>query len=78
MNMIINVPLKDYKFYGYAKEIANKITPEELEKIDFHFSKNPFCYYQKNHINNLFTFDIEEIAKILGTTKEEIENRPQN
>ena len=73
MNVITDIPLNHFKFWGYARDVSSTLTTNELLKIDAHFSKDKYTCYSKSKINNIFTFELDLIAKILGTTKEECE-----
>lgn len=75
--MIWNVEdsLHNFEFWGGAKDKANLLTLDELDRIenelvDF-FSSTP----TDTDINDLFWFDFDIICKMLGTTEEEIFNR---
>ncbi len=76
--MIINknIDLKDFKFWSGAKDLADLLTQEELEQIefcleDFFHDKTP----SETEINDLFWFDENFICEMIGETAESVLNR---
>jgi hypothetical protein len=76
--MIINknIDLKNFEFWSGAKNLADLLTLEELEQIEFcledlFHDKTP----SETDINDLFWFEEDFICKMIGTTSEEVLNR---
>ena len=76
--MIINknIDLKNFKFWSGAKDLADLLTPDELEQIEFNLEdifhdKTP----SETDINDLFWFEEDFICEIIGTTAEEVLDR---
>lgn len=67
------VSLQGFEFWGYAADFANQLTPHELDLIeetleDAYGSEIP----TETEINDIFWFEQDWVADILGTTVEEI------
>tara|TARA_R100000951_G_C2562226_1_gene155989 strand:+ start:329 stop:562 length:234 start_codon:yes stop_codon:yes gene_type:complete len=76
--MIINknIDLKNFEFWQGAKDLADLLTSEELEQIEFcledlFHDKTP----SETDINDLFWFDEDFICKMIGETAENVLNR---
>ena len=76
--MIINknIDLKNFEFWAGAKDLADLLTPSELEQIesnleDIFHDKTP----SETDINDLFWFEEDFICELIGETAEEILNR---
>ena len=76
--MIINknIDLKNFKFWGGAGDLADLLTLDELEQIEFNLEdlfhdKTP----SETDINDLFWFEEDFICEMIGTTSEEVFNR---
>lgn len=76
--MIINknIDLKNFEFWAGAKDLADLLTPDELEQIEFNLEdifhdKTP----SETDINDLFWFEYYFICELIGETAEEILNR---
>ncbi len=71
-----NIDLKNFKFWSGAKDLADLLTPEELEQIEFNLEdlfhdKTP----SETDINDLFWFEEDFICKMIGQTAESVLNR---
>jgi hypothetical protein len=71
-----NIDLKNFKFWSGAKHLAEALTQEELEQIefcleDFFHDKTP----SETEINDLFWFEEDFICKLIGETAESVLNR---
>ncbi|GAF95398.1 unnamed protein product [marine sediment metagenome] len=76
--MIINknIDLKNFEFWSGAKDLADLLTLDELEQIEFNLEdlfhdKTP----SETDINDLFWFEEDFICEMIGTTSEEVFNR---
>ena len=71
-----NIDIKNFKFWSGAKHLAEALTPEELEQIefsleDFFHDKTP----SETDINDLFWFEEDFICEMIGETAESVLNR---
>ena len=71
-----NIDLKNFTFWSGAKDLADLLTSEELEQIEFcledlFHDKTP----SETEINDLFWFDEDFICELIGTTPEEVLER---
>ena len=71
-----NIDLKNFKFWSGAKHLAEALTQEELEQIefcleDFFHDKTP----SETEIKDLFWFEEDFICKLIGETAESVLNR---
>ena len=76
--MIINknIDLKNFEFWSGAKDLADLLTRDELQQIEFNLEdifhdKTP----SETDINDLFWFEDDFICELIGTTSEEVLNR---
>ena len=76
--MIINkyIEIHKFEFWSGAKDLAELLTDEELEQIefcleDFFHDKVP----TETEINDLFWFEKDFICNLIGETAEDIFNR---
>lgn len=76
--MIINknIDLKNFKFWSGAKDLADLLTRDELQQIEFNLEdifhdKTP----SETDINDLFWFEEDFICDMIGVTPEEVLNR---
>lgn len=60
--------LKDFDFWGPARENVSKLTDEELEMLDEYFD-GPI---NQTALNDLFAYYFEDVCDILGLTEEEV------
>ena len=71
-----NIDLKNFTFWSGAKDLADLLTSEELEQIEFcledlFHDKTP----SETEINDLFWHDKDFICEMIGTTTGEVYNR---
>ena len=76
--MIINknIDLKNFEFWAGAKDLADLLTRDELQQIEFNLEdifhdKTP----SETDINDLFWFEEDFICEMIGETAEEVLNR---
>ena len=58
--------LNDFKFWGEAKDNVKYINEENLTLIELVLEEMYPEGIEENMLNDLFRFDIDEVAKILG------------
>ena len=63
-----NIDLKFFKFWSGAKDLADLLTPQEFEQIEFNLEdlfhdKTP----SETDINDLFWFDSEFVCEMIGS-----------
>lgn len=65
MKYTVEIPLRDFEFWGGAKSKAQLLTPSQLDQIDdvFSVTRQPSS---EDYINNLFWFEFDYIATLLG------------
>jgi len=71
-----NINLRNFKFWSGAKHLAEALTFEELEQIEFcledlFHDRTP----SETEINDLFWFEEDFICELIGTTPEEVFER---
>lgn len=68
MTITYETSLKDFEFWGPARENAAKLTDEELETLEEYFDEPT----NQTELNDQFAYYFEEICDILGLTEEEV------
>lgn len=68
MTVTYETTLKDFEFWGNARENVNKLTDEELETLEEYFYEP----ISQTELNDLFAFYFESVCDILGLTEEEV------
>lgn len=65
MNYTVEIPLRNFEFWGGAKSKAQLLTPSQLDQIDdiFSVTRQPI---DQTDINDLFWFEFDYIATLLG------------
>ena len=71
MTITYETTLKDFEFWGNARENVNKLTDEELTALEDYFDLMGALYSQ-TELNDLFAFYFEDVCDILGLTEEEV------
>lgn len=68
MKIYTEMPLKEFEFWGAAENFVKYIADEEFDWIeDILTSVDTRCqYFDKTYINDLFSFNKDYIAYILG------------
>lgn len=67
MKYIVEKSLSDFKFWGGAKYNAEQFTNEELDIIGERLEGDVFATTPtETQINDLFWFDMESVASIVG------------
>ena len=67
--------LKGFQFWAGAKDFAAKLTDDECEILEEIIDDSFPDGIDETTLNDMFWFEQDEIAEILGTTVEEIEAR---
>ena len=62
--------VKDFPFWGYARELANKLTDEEWEELDTIFDDGE--YHGLTEFNDYFTFHFDCVCSLLRLNEEEV------
>ena len=74
MEYIVNKPLRDFEFWGGAKDRAQQLEPDELDlledELEYFFEDIP----TDTQINDLFWFDFERAASLIALQVDEDEN----
>lgn len=68
MTITYEITLKDFEFWGPARENVKKLTDEELETLE-EFIDEPI---NQTVLNDLFAYNFENVCDILGLTEEEV------
>ena len=68
MTITYETTLKDFEFWGPARENVKKLTDEELEFLEGWFDEP----INQTELNDLFAYDFESVCNILGLTEEEV------
>lgn len=71
MKIINEQPLKDFEFWSGARYVADYLTEEEFEAIEESLEEYNPNGLTKTEINDLFWFDVDYIASVLGYENEE-------
>ena len=71
MHYYVEEQLYNFQFWGGAKENANLLTLQELEQIEFELSDIYPEGLEDTQINDIFWFDFDFIAQLLGYEDEE-------
>lgn len=61
--------LKDFKFWGLARENAAKLTDEEWKILEMYFEDE---LWEQTRVNDYFAYYFGGICEILGLTEEEV------
>lgn len=67
--------IKQFEFWSGAKDLAEKLTPQELDLIQFELEQLYPHGLKETELNDLFWFDSEFICELIGQTEEDIFNR---
>ncbi len=70
MTITKEISLKDFEFWGYARENIKKLTNDELDILEDYFSE--YEPLNETELNDIFAFDFENVCDILGLTEEEV------
>lgn len=68
MTVTYETTLKDFEFWGNARENVSKLTDEELETLEEYFDEPT----DRTDLNDQFAYYFEEVCDILGLTEEEV------
>ena len=75
MRIIYSQNLKHFQFWSGAKELAERLTWEELIEIENQLEELYPDGLTETELNDLFWFDAEFICDLIGQTEEDIFNR---
>ena len=67
--------LQHFQFWSGAKELAERLTWEELIEIENQLEELYPSGLTETELNDLFWFDAEFICDLIGETEEDIYNR---
>ena len=70
MTIYYKTSVKNFPFWGYARELANKLTDEEWEVLDTIFDDDE--YHGQTEFNDYFTFHFDCVCSLLGLNEEEV------
>lgn len=73
MKVYSEINLRDFEFWGGAKDNAGTLTNEQLDKVDSILEELYPYGMNETEINNFFGFGFDTIRKWLGIEKEEDE-----
>ena len=71
MKIIKEQPLKDFEFWSGARYVADYLTEEEFEAIEESLEEYNPNGLTATEINDLFWFDVDYIASVLGYENED-------
>jgi len=74
MEYIVNKPLRDFEFWGGAKDRVQQLTPEELDMLDSELESLWEGAPSDTQINDLFWFDFERAADLISLQVDEDDN----
>ena len=77
MRVISEMRLRDFEFWGGAKDFAAKLTSGELDAVEFEFEDEYPEGMTETDINDTFWFSRDSICALLGETEEDIWNREE-
>lgn len=70
MTITYETTLKDFDFWGPARENVNKLTDEELKTLEEIIDDGrPFG---QTELNDFLAYDFENVCDMLGLTEEEV------
>lgn len=75
MTMTIEKSLRDFHFWGGAASNAAKLTPEELDEVEFQLEEITYDEgepWSTTEVNDLFWFQFEQVCEWLGLDYEEV------
>ena len=73
MKVYSEINLRDFEFWSRAKDNAETLTNEQLDKVDSILEELYPYGMNKTEINNFFGFGFDTIREWLGIEKEEDE-----
>ena len=73
MKVYSEINLRDFEFWSGAKDNAETLTSEQLDKVDSILEELYPYGMNETEINNFFGFGFDTIRKWLGIEKEEDE-----
>jgi len=70
-----DISLRDFRFWGGAKEKAVLFTDEELDTIEQNLEELFTDGMDATKLNDLFWFECEQICDLIGITEDELFER---
>ena len=68
------ISLRDFEFWGGAKQWADVLTPEELDELEWYLDSGS-GEWTETEINDFLWFDTEIWTELLGITEDELLER---
>jgi hypothetical protein len=65
------ISLRDFEFWAGAKQWADVLTPEELDRVEW-FLDDCADEWTETEINDFLWFNTEEWMELLGVTEDEL------
>lgn len=75
MTITKEISLRDFEFWGGAKEFARKLTTKEFDIIEDWLSSLGEEFFDETYINDLFWFYRDELCEEIGIPLNIIEAR---
>jgi len=75
MTYTVEKSLLEFDFWGGAKERADKLTDEELQRLDEYLSDDVCGDWTETDINDYFWHEEESYLEILGISQDEWDDR---
>lgn len=69
------ISLRDFEFWGGAKQWASLLTPEELDELEWYLDDCAEDQWTEIEINDFLWFDTEIWTELLGITEDELLER---
>ena len=66
------ISLRDFEFWGGAKQWAAVLTPEELDELEWYLDDCAEEQWTETEINDFLWFDTEIWTELLGITEDEL------
>ena len=70
MTITYETTLKDFEFWGNARENVKKLTDEELDALEEYFDE-VCAVYNRTELNDLFAYYFDNVCALLGLDEEE-------
>lgn len=66
MRYYVEKALRDFEFWGGAKSRAERLTSEELDKVEEHLDELLHDDYTETDVNDLFWYDFDKVCDSIG------------
>lgn len=67
--------LNNFEFWSEAKQVADKLTYEELEDLEYVIEDIYPDGIDETELNDLFAFDTDEVLSWIGLSEDEVFDR---